>query len=175
MARDDRGLVLVVVIIYVLLLTVLGTVTLSIALSERKMERAHSDVVKAYYIAEAGLEKAIYHITEMDVIVPSYLVDKTWAMAQEDYGLLGPDAKGDFIVEVTDLNLIEEIFVDDDDGDTDMYRTIYEIMLKAMGMFEDAPAALEAVVWVETYGDTKKTNKAKVLRWRQVGGAWNER
>ena len=109
MVKNRQGSALVMVMVYALVLTVLGTAILSVAASEYRMEMAHRNVVKAYYIAEAGMEKAIYEITEMDTILPYILENKEWEMGPEDTGLVEPGAQGDYSVTVGYIVLYDRV------------------------------------------------------------------
>ncbi len=173
MVEGDRGFILIITMIYVSVLIVLGTLILGVTVSEHRMAKAHGDVVKAYYIAEAGLEKAIYHITKMDAIISSSLKSKTWVMEQEDYDLLKPDAQGNFTVKTANLNPVDEVFVSEGE-ETKLYKRVYEITLRATGTYERAPVMLEAILYIDAYESAEKANKVEILSWRQVGSSWDE-
>jgi hypothetical protein len=173
MVNNRKGSALVMVMIYSLVLTILGTAILGVAINEYRMEAAHRNVVKAYYLAEAGMEKAIYEITEMESILPSFLSNKVWEMEPYDLDLIEPGAQGDFKVTVEYIELRDEIFAGEGE-DIELYKTTYEIKLKSMAAYKGAPARLEAIILVEDYEAAETDNKVEVYNWRQIRGVEDE-
>ncbi|HZX45880.1 MAG TPA: pilus assembly PilX N-terminal domain-containing protein [Clostridia bacterium] len=173
MVNNRQGLALVMVMVYALVLTILGTAILGVAISEYRMETAHRDVVKAYYIAEAGMEKAICEITQTEKILPSVLENKKWEMGPEDFSLVEPGIQAGFTVTVEYVDLKEEIFVEE--GETIvLYKSIYGIGLKSVAAYKGAPAELKAIILVEDYEDMDRENKVEVQNWRQTRGVYGE-
>ncbi|MDD2574329.1 MAG: pilus assembly PilX N-terminal domain-containing protein [Firmicutes bacterium] len=173
MVKNRHGSALVMVMVYALVLIILGIAILGVAVNEYRMEAAHRNVVKAYYLAEAGMEKAIFEITEMETILPSFIGDKEWEMGPEDSGLVESGVYGDFKVTVGYVEIYDEIFVGEGE-DIVLYKTIYEIKLKSMAVCSGAPAGLEAIILVENYENSVEDNKVEVWNWRQIRGVEDE-
>jgi hypothetical protein len=173
MVNYGKGSALVMVMIYSLVLIILGTAILGVAVSEYRMEVAHRNVVKAYYLAEAGMEKAIFEITEMEAIQPFLLMDRVWEMEPYDLDLIEPGVQGDFRVTVECIELIDEIFAGEGE-DIELYKTTYEIKLKSMASYRSAPAGLEATILVEDYEAAETDNRVEVYNWRQIRGVEDE-
>ena len=173
MTRNRKGSVLVVVMLYTFVLTVLGTAIMGVAINEYRMEAAHRNSVKAYYLAEAGLEKAVYEISQMEAIVPEILKNMKWEMENEDLGLIEPGVQGDFLVTVEYVGLIDVILADEGKS-SEVYKTIYEIKLKSMAVYKEAPAGVEAHILLEDYEEIDMDNRVEVYRWRQIRGEEDE-
>lgn len=169
MVKNIRGSVLVIVMVYTLFLIILGITISGVAVCEHRMEIAHRNVVKAYYLAEAGMERIIYEITKMGRPLISNLKGNTWEMEEGDNGLIEPGVDARFVVGITDVDVINETFIGEG-GDIELYKTIYSIKLKSTAVYRGAPAGLEAYISVEVYENTEEHNRVEVLRWRQVGG-----
>lgn len=176
--KNNSGSALLMVIIFVLVLIILGTAMLSATITEYRMEKAYRDSVKAYYLAEAGLEKVIYSIAEMDEIVPEELLNKTWEMEREDRDLLNPGEEGDFTVVVEEIILVDTVYKEKKDGKKEgkkegkgkkeVYKSIYEVVLKSSATVEGMTKEVELKAEVEDYREEGKDNKVEVIYWRQV-------
>ncbi|HZX47076.1 MAG TPA: pilus assembly PilX N-terminal domain-containing protein [Clostridia bacterium] len=173
MTGNRKGSALVMVMLFTFVITLLGTAILGVAINEYRMEAAHRDSVKAYYLAEAGLEKAVYEISQMEAIVPGTLKDKQWEMESEDLGLVKPGARGDYLVTVEYVELVDVILAGEGES-SEVYKTIYEIKLKSIAVYKEAPAGIETHILVEDYEETGMDNRVEVSRWRQVRGVEDE-
>lgn len=163
----DKGSALVMVMMFTLVLTILGTAMLGITINEYRMEKTHMDSVKAYYLAEAGMEKAIYDIAEMTSIDPGTLTSTTWEMESGDGDLLDTGETGDFTATVRSVILTETIYADE--AGTIVHKYIYEVSLESEGTVEGMVKEIEAKVRVEDYViDEGMDNKAEVVYWRQI-------
>jgi hypothetical protein len=109
MTGKRKGSALVMVMLFTFVITLLGTAIMGVAINEYRMEVAHRNSVKAYYLAEAGLEKSVYEISQMEAIVPEFLKHMQWKMEKEDFGLVEPGAQGDYLVTVEYVELIDVI------------------------------------------------------------------
>ncbi len=161
--KHNRGAVLVMVMMTVLILTVLGTALLSISISEYRMERANRDSVAAYYLAEGGLEKAVHQISIMDDIQPDQLLGRTWEMGEEDADLLEPDTGGGFTVIIEDICLIDTML-----NGEEAYAFIYEAVLRSRAAVGRMSGEIEALLRVEDYTAEGWNNCVEVKRWRQI-------
>ena len=70
----EKGIALVIVMCLVLLLVIAAASFMLTSLSEIKMVRMQNDSTRAFYIAEAGLERAHYDLEQ----------DDNWAWADGD-------------------------------------------------------------------------------------------
>jgi hypothetical protein len=173
MVKDKRGSVLVMVMLYTLVLIILGTSILGVAASEYIMEMAHRKRVKSYYIAEAGIEKAIYHITQMNIINPETIRGARWDMGAEDIGLVEPGARGDFTVTVKEAALYDVIYTDEGE-DKKVHKRIFDIVIRSLAHYNGTPAVVEAHVLAEDYEEKSTQNKVQIYHWRQVGRVEDE-
>ncbi|MBA1336994.1 MAG: hypothetical protein HPY66_3430 [Firmicutes bacterium] len=163
--NNDRGSALVMVMMFTLILTILGTAMLGVAINEYMMEKAHRNSVKAYYLAEAGMEKAIYEITDLESIEGSIDIGDIWEMESEDEDLVDSGIAGNFTVTVDDISLTGTVYVDE--LETEVYKYIYEIILTAEGQVDGAAKRLEAKIEVEDYVEDIE-NKVHVIYWKQT-------
>ncbi len=168
-----EGSALVMVMLFTFVITLLGTAIMGVAINEYRMEAAHRNSVKAYYLAEAGLEKAVYEISQMKAIVPGFLKQMQWKMVKEDLGLVEPGVRGDYLVTVEDVELIDVILAGEGEN-SEVYKSVYEIKLKSMAVYKEAPAGIEAHILVEDYEETGMDNRVEVCRWRQIRGVGDE-
>jgi hypothetical protein len=161
------------VMLFTFVITLLGTAIMGVAINEYRMEVAHRNSVKAYYLAEAGLEKSVYEISQMEAIVPEFLKHMQWKMEKEDFGLVEPGAQGDYLVTVEYVELIDVILAGEGEN-SDVYKSVYKIKLKSMAVYKEAPAGVEAHILVEDYEGTGMDNRVEVCRWRQIRGVEDE-
>lgn len=159
-----RGSALVIVMIYILVLTILGTSILAVTLNEYRMEKAYRESLMANYLAEAGMEKAIYNIAEFENISPD-LISKTWNMEDDDRDLLKSGIRGDYSVSIKNIQLEDIIYLDEEQ--TEVYKKIYKIVLDSNALVEGMVRELEAQVRVEDYEVPGIDNKVQILYWRQ--------
>ena len=148
MTGKRKGSALVMVMLFTFVITLLGTAIMGVAINEYRMEVAHRNSVKAYYLAEAGLEKSVYEISQMEAIVPEFLKHMQWKMEKEDFGLVEPGAQGDYLVTVEYVELIDVILAGEGEN-SDVYKSVYKIKLKSMAVYKEAPAGVEAHILVE--------------------------
>lgn len=160
--KNNKGTALVMVMMVILILLVLGTAVLSITINEYRMAKAFRDDVAAYYLAEAGLEKAIYHIARMKEIYPDQLSTEKWEMGEEDEDLLKPGTRGIFIVTVENIYLIDTVLAGED-----VYKYIYEVTLKSQAVVEKMTGEIETVIRVEDYTAENSLTQVQVEYWRQ--------
>jgi hypothetical protein len=174
----EKGSALVMVMMYAMILTILGTAMLGVVINEYRMEKAHRESIKAFYLAEAGIEKAIYEISQLGIIDPETLMGMTFTLddAQED--LLKPGEQGGFTVRVSTkegegVKLVDTIYFDEENQV--VYKYIYEITLEGVGFMgerEDAKGAIkrkiQAVLKFEDYAIPTIDNKAEIISWRQL-------
>ncbi|RKL64240.1 hypothetical protein DXT63_02480 [Thermoanaerobacteraceae bacterium SP2] len=165
MFNNNKGSALVMVMMYALILTILGTSVLAITMNEYRMEKAYRDSVAAYYLAEAGLEKAIYNIAEMENISTD-LSFQIWEMDAGDQDLLKPGSHGNYTVSVENVQLDDIIYVDEQQ--TVVYKRIYKISLKSRASMEGMTREIEAGIKVEDYEAGGIENKVEILYWRQI-------
>lgn len=161
---NKRGSALVMVMIYTLVLMILGTSILAVTLNEYRMEKAYRESLMASYLAEAGLEKVIYNIAELETIYPG-LISKTWEMEDDDRDLLKTGVRGDYTVSVENVQLDDTIYVDEER--TVVYKRIYRIVLKSNASVERMIREIEAQIKVEDYEAQGIDNKVQILYWRQ--------
>ncbi|NLZ90683.1 MAG: hypothetical protein GX918_02040 [Clostridiales bacterium] len=173
MTGKRKGSALVMVMLFTFVITLLGTAIMGVAINEYRMEVAHRNSVKAYYLAEAGLEKSVYEISQMEAIVPEFLKHMQWKMEKEDFGLVEPGAQGDYLVTVEYVELIDVILAGEGEN-SDVYKSVYKIKLKSMAVYKEAPAGVEAHILVEDYEGTGMDNRVEVCRWRQIRGVEDE-
>lgn len=173
MVKNRRGSVMVVVMLYTMVLILLGVSILGAAAIEYRMEAAYRNRVKAYYLAEAGAEKAIFHIARLDVINPDTLEGSLWEMGKDDIRLLGPGDKGDFSVTVERAGLFDVVFMGDEE-DIRVHKKIYDIALMATAHYNTIPATIQVHMLVEDYRQDDGKNKVQVYHWRQLGRVVDE-
>lgn len=173
MVKNNKGLALVTVMVYTLVLTVIGTAILAIAMNEYRMEKAYKSLVKAYYLAEAGMEKAIYMIAKMDVVIPESVKDMRWEMEDEDMDLVEPGVSADYEVTVREAELYDVIFTGQEE-DSEVYKRILGIKLRSLAVYKGAPAGVEAGILVEDYEETGVESAVQVEYWRQIRGINDE-
>ncbi|HHW02643.1 MAG TPA: hypothetical protein GXX35_07515 [Thermoanaerobacterales bacterium] len=165
MLNNNKGSVLVMVMMFTLILTVLGTSVLAVTMNEYRMEKAYRDSVAAYFLAEAGLEKAVYEIAEMENI--EGLEAKSWNMnSSERENLLKPGSNGDYTVTVKNVQLDDIIYVDRQQ--TVVYKRIYKIVLQSQASIDGMTRKIEAGIRVEDYEADDIENKVEVLYWHQL-------
>jgi Tfp pilus assembly protein PilX len=163
---NEKGSALVMVMMFTLILTILGTSVLAVTMNEYRMEKAYRDSVASYYLAEAGLEKAIYDIAEMENIGIG-LVSQTWEMdADEQEELLKPGTNGNYKVSVENVKLDDTIYVDEQQ--TVVYKKIYIIILKSNASVDGMTRKIEAGIRVEDYEASGIENKVEILYWHQL-------
>jgi hypothetical protein len=156
-----------------LVLTVLGTSMLALAVTEYRMEAAHRSRVKAYYLAEAGIEKAVFDITRLDRINTGSIRNTLWEMDARDSGLVEPGAGGGFLVTVEKADLFDVLFTGEGE-DTEVYKRIFDIVLKSLADYNGTTVGVEARMLVEDYEEDDMENKVQVYHWRQIRGVDDE-
>ncbi len=171
--NNRQGSALVLVMLYAMILTILGTSLIGAAFNEFRMERAHRNTVKAYYLAEAGIEKAIFNITGLDTIDPAVLKDTQWEMEAMDRGLVEPGASGGFVVWVKEADLFDVIYIGEGE-EKEEHKRIYDVILESLADYEGTTEKVEVGVFVENYRKTGMGNKVQVYHWRQIRRYWHE-
>jgi len=162
---NKKGSAMVMVMIYTLILMILGTSVLAAAMTEYRMEKSYRESVTAYYLAEAGLEKAICSIREMETISIDGLSSKTWNMNDNDRDLLKSGVHGDYTVLVKSAQVDDTIY--EDEQQTVVEETIYSITLKSGASVEGMAREIEVQIKVEDFVDSGIKNKVEIIYWRQ--------
>lgn len=161
---NDSGFVLVTVIVYTIVLIILGTSLMTVTLNEYRIEKAYRESLMANYLAEAGMEKAIYKLAELENIYPG-IVSKTWKMEDDDRDLLKSGIRADYTVSVENVQLEDTIYADEER--TMVYKRIYSVILKSNASVEGMNREIEAQIKVEDYEAQGKDNKVQIMYWRQ--------
>lgn len=164
--NNDKGSALVMVMAMALVLTILGTAMLGVTVSEYRMEKAYRNSAKAYYLAEAGMEKALFEITKLEDIAADDLRTSTWNLENEDLDLLDRGGSGNFTVTVKTVSLSDIIYTDE--SQTEAYKYIYEIVLRSEGVAEGSSRMIEAKIRVEDWVNGTADDRLYVLYWRQI-------
>jgi len=176
--NGEKGSALVMVMMYAMILSILGTAMLGVVINEYRMEKVHRESIKAYYLAEAGMEKAIFEISQLERIVPETVKTMVFTLDGDQGDLLKPGEQGGFTVKVSTtegdgIKLIDTIYFDEESQI--VYKYIYEITLEAVGFVgegENARGAvkrkIQAVIKFEDYAVPNIENKAEIVFWRQL-------
>ena len=139
----EKGSALIMVMMYTMILSILGTAMLGVVINEYRMEKAHRESVKAFYLAEAGMEKAIFEISQLNAIASETLIGMTFTLEDEE-DLLKPGEQGGFKVKVSTeegegVKLLDTIYFDEENEI--VFKYIYEITLEAIGFIGESENA----------------------------------
>ena len=141
----QKGLAFALVLAFILILALAATAFIALSGTEIRMVRRQSDSTRAFYIAEGGLERAIYDLRQ-DFI--NDLTDPSWADENinnipDAVTPVGPDNIDFYLLSYTDNSL--------DDGS-------YTVELRNVD--DGAGGSLDDEIWVKstgTYGDSTRT------------------
>jgi hypothetical protein len=161
-----QGSVLVIVVVFCMVIFALGASIIGITISDYRMGKAYQDGVKAYYLAEAGAERAIHAISRMGTIDPQTLLTKEWSMDEEDSAALGTGASDNFSAKVASVILVDTIYSEEQGPEASVY--IYRIMLTADGTVSTMRERLEVVLEVLDFADHEKHNEVTAIFWRKI-------
>jgi hypothetical protein len=162
----SQGSVLVIVVVFCMVIFALGASILGITISDYRIGKAYQDGIKAYYLAEAGAERAIYEISRMGPIDPQALLTKEWNMDEEDSAALDTGASDNFSVEVGSVILVDTIYTEEQGLEAGLY--IYRIVLMAEGTVSTMRERVEVVLEVKDFVEQEQHNEVKVIFWRKI-------
>jgi Tfp pilus assembly protein PilX len=169
---EQRGSVLVLALMLLVGLTMLGLALLSVGALEPQISRNHGDMLRARYLAEAGLEQAYDVLAGDRAAWSTYLTGGTCAAGAvlADAPLPGhPSSDGRFRVVVRNdcaagderlTGVAPESGVDDANG---------TLILASVGRFRDITHRMTAVVWDDRDaarpGQTVSSGTVKTYNW----------
>ena len=149
--KNEKGFVLPVGLMFMAIIAILGTTAVIITTTDLKIGSNYRDSVQAFYVAEAGIEEALYRLSLFDdggtnapfsgsMININGLINNNATINIDPNGLLtnGADDDGDTVVdEIDELNYnggagsdnrnwkTKIMLATSESGFTDTYETIY--------------------------------------------------
>jgi hypothetical protein len=162
----SSGSVLIMVMIFCMVLFALGTSILGITISDYRLGQAFENSVKAYYLAEAGLEKVLYALSRMGSVNPEALLTTGWDMDGDDREVLNTGENSRFSVKVKEVSLVDTIYTDEQQ--LEVFAYIYTITLEAEGTVGTMRERAETVLEVQDFTEDGWNNEVTVVSWRKI-------
>ncbi len=156
--KNEKGMVLATGLIFLAIIALLGTTAVIVTTTDLKIGGNYKASVQAFYIAEAGIQEALYRLSLFDnnekappsgsKIVVNELTDNNAHISIDPHNLLGngTDDDGDGVVdEIDELNYnggtgsdnrnwkTKIMLATSESGFTDTYETIYTTTIQPSG------------------------------------------
>lgn len=143
--KHNRGIILVACYLVIAVLLVLGGAFISRSVSENRFAKREKDAIKALYIAEAGIEQALYDLRE-DFVEGGE--DPSWRDGSINIYNVGPDDEFYFLYGEEPISLDNgsySVELKNVSGETD------RIWIRSIGTFESATKTIQVYARMANY------------------------